>query len=422
MSQGNDLGGTVRERAARETLGRLKPLLDGFGITRLANITGLDTIGIPVWTAVRPLGRSLSVAQGKGITHELAIVSGIMECIEVFHAEQRRTPSAVRDLFECNRDNFFISPHRLATRSDADLSRSEAISWLDGEDLLSGSKKAIPAELLDLDFSKRKAKPVFLSSSNGLASGNTRTEAVVHGLCEVIERDQVSFWSVEQDRPNAGGGRRVIVQSIRDPVCQPLVENCLSAGLEIFIWDAAINIDIPVFACTIIDRRNATPFPQQASGYGCHPIPTIALARAITEAAQSRVTHISGLREDLTWSRYREEFPSEAAHNRTALAKMSDQPETVDFGELCLKAEGMSLDMKALAAEILKRLRTANLQNAIVVDLADTDVYSVVFVCIPDLEYRTPKAGPLYRPGRRMREFLKQRGLGLEVVHPAAPA
>ena len=131
------------------------------------------------------------------------------------------------------------------------------------------------------------------------------------GLCEVIERDQVSFWSVEQDSLNAGGRRRVIVQSIRDPVCRPLVEKCLSAGLEIFIWHATINIDIPVFTCTIIDRRNATPFPQQASGYGCHPIATIALARAITEAAQSRVTHISGLREDLTWSRYREEFPSE---------------------------------------------------------------------------------------------------------------
>src|SRR5258708_7120677 len=81
MSLGNDLGGTIREVAARETLARLRPLLAGFGITRLANITGLDTIGIPVWTVVRPLGLSLSVSQGKGITHELATVSGIMECI-----------------------------------------------------------------------------------------------------------------------------------------------------------------------------------------------------------------------------------------------------------------------------------------------------------------------------------------------------
>src|SRR5215831_14434801 len=319
---GRDLGGTIREIAAKETLARIRPSLSDFGITRLANITGLDTIGIPVWTVVRPLGRSLSVSQGKGVSHELASVSGIMESIEVFHAEQRRPPTIIRALFECARDPSFISPHRLIIRSDADLSEHRAIPWLSGEDLFDGDRKWIPDELFDLDFSKRAEKPVFLTSSNGLASGNTRTEAIVHGLCEVITRDQVSFWSVEKDIWNAGGRRRVIVQSIRDPVCRPLVEKCLSAGLEIFIWHATINIDIPVFTCTIIDRRNATPFPQQASGYGCHPIATIALARAITEAAQSRVTHISGLREDLTWSRYREEFSSETAHNRVALARM----------------------------------------------------------------------------------------------------
>src|SRR5690349_14254299 len=77
MGLGKDLGGTVRQFAAKETLARLKPILAEFGITRLANITGLDTVGIPVWTIVRPLGLSLSVSQGKGISHELAIVSGI---------------------------------------------------------------------------------------------------------------------------------------------------------------------------------------------------------------------------------------------------------------------------------------------------------------------------------------------------------
>jgi ribosomal protein S12 methylthiotransferase accessory factor len=419
MSLSNDLGGTIREVAARETLGRLKPLLAGFGITRLANITGLDTIGIPVWTVVRPLSLSLSVSQGKGITHELATVSGIMESIEVFHAEQRRPPPAVRDLFECNRDPSFISPHRLAIRSDAEVSESRQVPWLKGEDLLDGGQKWIPSELLDLDFSRRRARPVFLTSSNGLASGNTRTEAIVHGLCEVIERDQVSFWSVEQDNLNVGGRRRVIMQSIRDPVCRPLVEKCLSAGLEIFIWHATVNIEIPVFTCTIIDRRNTTPYPQQASGYGCHPIATIALARAITEAAQSRATHISGLREDLTWSRYREEFPSEAPGNRAALAKMASQPATVDFGKLCAESEGMSLDLPSLLQEILKRLGNANLRSAIVVDLAENEVFSVVFVCVPDLEYKTPKAGALYRPGWRMCEFLKQQGLGREDLQPA---
>jgi ribosomal protein S12 methylthiotransferase accessory factor len=43
------------------------------GVTRIANVTGLDRIGIPVAIAVRPNSRSVSVAQGKGQTVPLAL-------------------------------------------------------------------------------------------------------------------------------------------------------------------------------------------------------------------------------------------------------------------------------------------------------------------------------------------------------------
>jgi YcaO-like protein with predicted kinase domain len=407
MGLGYDLGGTVREVAPGETFSRLKPFLPEFGITRLANVTGLDTVGIPVWTVVRPLGRSLSVSQGKGVTQELAVVSGIMESIEVFHAEQRRPRPATRKLSECRRDLSFISPRRLVVRADANLSRSRSIPWIKGEDLFDRDQKWIPAELFDLDFCKRQTAPIFLASSNGLASGNTRTEAIVHGLCEVIERDQTSFWSLAQDRPESIMDRRVRLDSIGDSICRSLVEKCLSADLDISVWYITINIDIPVFSCTIVDRQDKTPYPQQATGYGCHPIPTIALARAITEAAQSRLTHISGLREDLTWARYREEFPSHV-YETSPFATLSDQPATINFDKLCSASDKTSLDMNDLLHEILRRLGSANLRSAIVVDLAETELFSVVFVCVPDLEYRTPKAARLYTPGVRMREYLKQ--------------
>jgi ribosomal protein S12 methylthiotransferase accessory factor len=418
MRSASDLGGTIREIAAKETFARLKPILPEFGITRVANITGLDTVGIPVWTVVRPLACSLSVSQGKGLTHELAMVSGIMESIEVFCAEQKQKRLTKRGLFECNRDATFISPERLVMRSDADLSSNSTVSWIKGEDLFDNSRKWIPAELFDLDFSKRRNAPVFLTTSNGIASGNTRTEATVHGLCEVVERDQASFWSVEQEGSVRAPNRRVIIQSITDPVCRPLVEKFVSAGLEIFLWYISINIDIPVFACTIADRRNNTSYPQQTTGYGCHPIATIALARALTEAAQSRLTHISGLREDLTWARYREEFLSDTGENKSALAQMSEQHEAVDFGELRFASEKTPLDMQSLLAEILKCLRRANLENAIIVDLAENKIFSVVFVCVPDLEYRTPKARTLYTPGSRMREYLEQHALSATSYDP----
>jgi YcaO-like protein with predicted kinase domain len=56
-----------RSRTSSETWAAVQPLLQEIGITRVGDITGLDRIGIPVWIAVRPNSRTLSVSQGKGL-------------------------------------------------------------------------------------------------------------------------------------------------------------------------------------------------------------------------------------------------------------------------------------------------------------------------------------------------------------------
>ena len=83
-----DLGGTYRAYEPHETLAKLQPLIwDTFGISRVANITGLDNINIPTYTAIRPLSKLVTTSQGKGITHDLAKISAIMESIEGWHCE-----------------------------------------------------------------------------------------------------------------------------------------------------------------------------------------------------------------------------------------------------------------------------------------------------------------------------------------------
>ncbi len=84
--------GTHRLMAPRETMERLRPLLPRMGITRLANVTGLDQIGIPVVMACRPNSRSLAVSQGKGMDLDAAKVSAAMESIENYHAERIALP------------------------------------------------------------------------------------------------------------------------------------------------------------------------------------------------------------------------------------------------------------------------------------------------------------------------------------------
>ena len=62
------------------------------GITRIANITGLDRLGIPVVMVCRPNSRSIAVSQGKGLTLDAAKASGLMESVETFHAESITRP------------------------------------------------------------------------------------------------------------------------------------------------------------------------------------------------------------------------------------------------------------------------------------------------------------------------------------------
>src|SRR5438270_2654827 len=84
--------GTHRTISPEATLSRVRPLMPVMGITRIANVTGLDSIGIPVVMVCRPNSRSLAVSQGKGLELAAAKASGLMESIETYHAETITLP------------------------------------------------------------------------------------------------------------------------------------------------------------------------------------------------------------------------------------------------------------------------------------------------------------------------------------------
>jgi ribosomal protein S12 methylthiotransferase accessory factor len=404
-----DLGGTVRARSAEDTLARLKPRIPQFGITRVASVTGLDVLGVPVWMAVRPLSRSLTVSQGKGISDALAIISAVMESIEQHHAEHWDATGPVVSLGEAFKDQRFASPAALSLRSDARITDQTEVMWIEGTDLVSKRPAYLPKELLDLDFRMRRGvKPIFLSSSNGLASGNTRAEAIVHALCEVIERDQSCLWQIEQSlRPNPEA-RMIKIDTIEDPVCRVQIEACKRANLDVWVWTNVYDIDVPVFACMIADRGNATFYPQRASGYGCHPVASVAMSRAITEAIQSRLTHISGVRDDVTWERYRNDIAVLDRSNLVAFEQMAKMTPALSYKD-AVQPPPQFKDMDAIIEHLLEKLAAVSLKQAIVVDLpSQLEDFAFVFVCVPGLEFAANK--PNYTPGARMLAFLESIG------------
>ena len=102
--------GGRRTCSPQETWSRLKPLLPVFGIARVANITGLDRIGIPVFTACRPNSRSLSVFQGKGLSTGAARVSAVMEAYETWCAESIDAPLKFASIDELQFSHPLIGP------------------------------------------------------------------------------------------------------------------------------------------------------------------------------------------------------------------------------------------------------------------------------------------------------------------------
>ena len=314
-----DLGGTLRARDAASTLAWVRPFLPRFGITRVANITGLDRIGIPVWICVRPNGRSLSVSQGKGLTAELAQASAVMESIECHHSEHVRPPTLVASHRAVRRRHEVVAPRELqpGVRWRA-YDDSRPIAWIDGIDLATGEAVLVPHVRVDLDWSRPHPDGgLFLVTSTGLASGNDRAEALCHAIFEVVERD--AEWRWDRLPTRAQHATELSAESVEAPMLRGLLDQFVAAGISVSMWDMTSDIGIPVYYCSIGDSN---PFGAigRFGGCGCHLSKEIALSRALTEAAQSRLTFISGSRDDLFPQLYEQgvgETPSIAPTNPT---------------------------------------------------------------------------------------------------------
>ncbi len=363
------------------------------GVTRIGNITGLDRIGIPVAVAVRPNSRSVSVAQGKGLSLDQAKASALMEACESFHAEAigpiRR--AAYREIAASGA----VADPETVPATGRPFDPTAAIGWIEGYDLLGETPCWLPAELVHSDYT-REPDGFFAAGSNGLASGNHLVEAVIAGVCEVIERDAVALWQ-------AGGlaaqaSRRLDLATIDDPASRALLAFYDAAGIAVRVWDAASNIGVPVFLCQI---RDAAPGEadrlRRWHGAGCHPDRAVALSRALTEAAQARLTYIAGIRDDLAPPEYAD--PPGAAIGDALTDAIAAVSPAVRFGGIAQHAgDDLAEDLRRLLA----RLRAIGVEQVVARDLTRAEFgIPVVRVVIPGLE-GDPRH-PSYVPGRRAR-------------------
>ncbi len=296
------LEGTQRVLDPEQTLANTSKLLPKIGVTRIANITDLDRVGIPVFSAIRPSAAAgaISIYSGKGATETNARISAIMESFERCLAEQPEVSinlSGVELKAERVVDTYeSLSESCPALYPDALLlpqpfAEHTSLEWVMGHDLMNDVEVFVPANAVFHPYNPQNGNQLFRSNTNGLASGNTLEEAVLHGLLEVIERDALSI--AEYTR-NPG---KEIVLSESDGVNYELKRRMEETGIMVKLWLLDSDIDIPTVVTALDDTVLRDP-ALLVMGAGSHLSPEIAVMRALTEAAQSRVVQIHGARED----------------------------------------------------------------------------------------------------------------------------
>jgi ribosomal protein S12 methylthiotransferase accessory factor len=348
-------------RSPEETLKAIEPWLKRAGVSRLADVTDLDCIGIPVYASIRPDSKSLKVDSGKGTTKAQARCSAAMESLERWALDEVPLTSLQQQTTDSREIAFQLN--RGAQLTDFVL---RSITWTEATDHLTGSLVQVPYFAVKLyDGSERLPEKCWYASTNGMAAASTREDAILGGLYEVIERDGVhlaitaALQGVEMPRLD--------LSSIDEDSAE-LIGKIENSGAHIFIFDARNETRLPSFMGLIVDTERLGLW----RGYGAHSDKHIALTRAICETAQTRAILMAGARDDILWQRHQKLMHDSSVANWVEL--LNNQKPTVDFN-----------DYPSLDGSVFERMAEVG-RRVLVVDFPVPGApFSVVKILVPGI-------------------------------------
>jgi thioglycine synthase len=287
-------GCTHRAIAPEKTIINVESKLRAAGVTRVAEITHLDRVGIPVYTAIRPSAAegAVSIYAGKGATKPQAKASAMMESFERYSAELHDDQ---KERLECgvyeDTDRYLHPRALILPNLLFDPDRSE-IDWVKSTNLKDDTIVFVPANAVYHPYIPESAVKLFQSNTNGLASGNRLEEAVFHGIMEVVERDAWSiFESKREPKPE------IKCENTDNQIIKDILTMFKQAGVHVKLLNLTADVEITTVAAVSEDTILKDP-ALLTLGVGTHLDPEVAVIRALTEVAQSRATQIHGTRED----------------------------------------------------------------------------------------------------------------------------
>jgi len=419
-----------RVKSVEETLRTILPVSSAIGITRLADITDMDVLGIPNFSAVLPGTEDyIWVYSGKGPTRLDAKASALMESIERYCSlpsgnQKKMIQGSYNDVSKVSKT---LHPSNVVEPMLFEYDEEMIMDFLPGYDLLNEEKIMVPTTLALFRYSPKPpaVNPFAYHHTNGLASGNVLEEAICHSLCEVIERDATSLAEL-----NASALPYNLLKTMTkylshngleiDPIdstefvdddskfpdvdisnidfkpVSNLVKKFNDAKIPLIIKDITSQIGIPTFNASSIEWITED-YGYLAEGHGTHPDARIALLRAITEVSQTRAANIQGARDDLRKISYGRTNSAEKKTWQFMKSKNS-----IHFSEVKSYVHDDILDDIKL---ILSRLKSNGLKQVIIIDLTNPQIMiPVVRTIVPGLEtFKITKAVI----GKRGRECFK---------------
>src|ERR687887_1002539 len=192
------MDGTSRIKPVDQTLKHIMPVCQKIGLTRIADITRMDILNVPNYSAVLPGTEDyIWVYSGKGPTKAHAKASALMESVERYSSLPSGGPRnfVQESYFQLSKRSRVLHPDEVVEPLRFQYRDDMFMDFLRGSNLFNEEQIMVPAALTLFKYSPKAPalNPFAFHHTNGLASGNVQEEAICHSLCEVIERDATSL-------------------------------------------------------------------------------------------------------------------------------------------------------------------------------------------------------------------------------------
>lgn len=274
-----------KDAPVNETIDRILKILDKNGIEieqNWYNDNAINTFSVRINIKGSNIG-----SNGKGISKEFALASGLAELLERLQNQAYDIPKLVSQKFTFSPDEILLDSEEVFKKPD--LVTQTLIDNLGIKDysqfnkILQDKNKLTCIPFYDIRNCKKVYLPYhFIKSiyaTNGMCAGNTMEEALIQGLSEIFERyaqkcllkSNINFSEINLESIKLN---KILYNQLK----------VLKQKFNIKLLDCTIDSCFPTVCLLISNKEDGL------IGFklGCHPNIFIALERTLTEATQGQ--------------------------------------------------------------------------------------------------------------------------------------